>query len=186
MNSPSDTLDFFIGELVLAPFGMLPKGFAPCDGRLLSIKDNSALFSLLGTTYGGDGMSTFALPDLRGRVPIGCGGSDVYHGLGEKYGLPTVNLLPTNMPAHTHNVAAASAPANDTIPEGNFFAASPSHYQTTPNTYMSNGVVAATGGNQRHQNMMPSIALNWLIAVQGYYPSRPLAPEALTHSEGDR
>lgn len=185
MRNPSTTLDFFLGELLLAPFGVLPDGFLPCDGRQLSIDENLALFSLLGTTYGGNGQTTFALPDLRGRVPVGAGGFNPVYPLGEKSGTPTVTLLSSNAPAHTHNVAATSAASIDTIPAGNFYAASPAHYQSTPNTYMAAAVVSVAGGNQAHPNMMPSIALNWLIAVEGIYPSRP-ASFPSNNPEGER
>lgn len=159
--------EFYVGELLLAPFGFAPDGFLPCDGRQLLIKDNVGLFSLIGTTYGGNGMTTFALPDLRGRVPVGQGGAWV---LGQSDGTVTVTLTPSQLGQHTHGVLAAGSAALDTSPAGNVFAASPAHYQTAPNNYMNPSAVSYVGGAQPHPNMMPSMALNWLIAVQGIYP----------------
>jgi microcystin-dependent protein len=173
--SPSD---FYISELLLAPFGVLPEGFLPCDGRTLSIADNKPLFTLLGNQFGGNGTTTFGLPDLRGRVPVGASGFSI----GEMAGINSITLLAPNVPAHNHNVVATSGPANDTIPEGNFYAASPAHYQNTPNTYMDPTVVSVVGGSQPHTNMMPSLALNWLIAVEGIYPPRPQS----TKPEGEQ
>ena len=163
-----------------------PKSYMFCDGSLLSISQNSALFSLLGTTYGGDGMTTFALPDLRGRVPIGQGagpGLSSYV-LGQSSGSANVTLTSDNMPSHTHMVGVSTTNGNlNTV--GSNIPAAPNRItgRDTVNTQMySNGVAAtapmnpstigSAGGSQTHNNVQPSLAVNYVICVYGIYPSR--------------
>ena len=164
----------FLGELKLAAFNFAPRGWAYCDGQLLPIAQNTALFSLLGTNYGGNGQTTFALPDLRGRVPVHVG-SDI--ALGQMGGVEAVTLLTTELPAHSHTLSGASDLANASAPGGALPAAKPRGGLTRyapagSNTVMAPGSVALTGGNQPHNNMQPYLVLAWLIAMEGIFPSR--------------
>lgn len=171
----------FIGQLMLVPYNFAPQGWAFCQGQILSIAQNTALFSLLGTTYGGNGQTTFALPDLRGRVPVssGQGPGLSNYSLGQVSGSENTTLLTTNMPAHTHTATAAlnanSGPANDSLPNGNFLAEG-SIYNSSSNATMNSNAVAVSlspaGGNQPFNNVQPILALNWVIALQGIFPSR--------------
>lgn len=175
MSSP------FLGQLMLVPYNFSPRGWAFCQGQILSIAQNTALFALVGTTYGGNGQTTFALPDLRGRVPIssGQGPGLSNYSLGQLSGTENTTLLSTNMPAHTHTATAAlnanSGPANDSIPNGNFLAEG-SIYRSTANATMNSGAVAVTvnptGGSQPFSIVQPYLTLNWVIALQGIFPSR--------------
>ena len=166
-------MDPFLGETRAFAFGIIPKGWAPCDGRLLPIQPNQALFSLLGVTYGGNGINTFALPDLRGRSPLGYGGQVA---IGEQSGSETVTLTAAEVPSHTHTVyastatAAIAAPSTAslaTLPKGALAYATPSGSST-----LAAEAVAASGGSQGHENMQPSLAVNWCIATSGIFPSR--------------
>ena len=151
-------------------FSFPPKGWALCDGQLLPINQNQALFSLLGTTYGGDGRVNFALPDLRGRVPIHVGNG---HTLGERGGEQAHTLNISEIPTHTHQLQATDAQATLTTPAGNLMA------RTSEQAYMSaaqpvamaTGALANLGGSQAHLNMMPFLTLNFSIALQGIFPS---------------
>jgi microcystin-dependent protein len=170
--------DFFIGEIKLLPYNWAPKYWAPCDGRQLAISTNQALFSLLGTTYGGNGVTTFALPDLRGRVPVH---PNVGAGLpqGAVGGVENVTLLLNNLPAHNHMVAANTTQGNNQTFANNYVAGAqiagadvnlygaPNNLQTLNPASVSN-----TGGSQPHQNCQPSLVLSYCIAIQGIYPSR--------------
>jgi microcystin-dependent protein len=167
----------FLGELRLMPYTFAPQGWAFCNGQILSIAQNTALFSLLGTTYGGDGRSTFALPDLRGRVPISAGqgpGLSNYT-LGEVSGTETVTLDTTQLPAHRHTVVANSGPASTGRPDGAVPArTSANAYAVAPDeTAMNAGMLGVSGGSQPHNNLQPFLVLNWCIALQGIFPSRP-------------
>jgi microcystin-dependent protein len=171
-------LDPFLGELQLFGFNFCPEGFLPADGRLLSISPNTALFSLLGTFYGGDGKSTFALPDLRGRSAIGVGQgpglSDRFQG--EEGGSETVTLTLSEMPAHTHPAGATTLPANTSSPQGSLPArkARTQLYRSgAANTALAPDAIGIAGGSQPHENMPPYLAMTWCIAVQGVYPQRP-------------
>ena len=166
-------MDPFVGETRAFAFGIIPRGWAPCDGRLMAIQQNQALFSLLGTNYGGDGINTFALPDLRGRAPLGYGGSVA---IGERSGSETVTLTAAEVPSHAHTVYASTATAGTaapgtaslaTLPTGALAYAAPSGSST-----LAAEAVASSGGNQGHENMQPSLAVNWCIATTGIFPSR--------------
>ena len=168
-------MDPFMGEIRLFPWDWAPRGWMLCSGQLLSIAQNSALFALLGTTYGGDGRTTFALPDLRGRVPIDRSSAEPQ---GARDGVENVTLTAATMPQHSHamigtsTVATLKAPtghafANDTSPAADFYAAA-----TNPLTTLSPNTIAVTGGTQPHNNMQPFLVLNYCIAMQGIFPSR--------------
>lgn len=167
----------FIGEMIWVPYNFEPKGWAFCDGRLIPIAQNTALFSLLGTTYGGNGQTTFALPDMRGKVMInagqGPGLSDYVQG--ETGGASTHTLSWSEMPMHSHGFQASTATGTATTPANNLYASSASGKQYGPNTgsSMSANAVAVAGGGQPHNNMMPYGTLNCIIALQGIYPARP-------------
>jgi len=163
--------DPFVGEVKIVPFNFAPTGWALCDGQLLSIAQNTALFSLLGTTYGGNGTSTFALPNLQGRVPMHWGGSVA---LGAPGGVETVTLTVTEIPAHSHLVASVNQ-ATAESPAGNVFAAKPRRgvdvYTAPPaNTPINSQDV--TGESQLHDNRQPYLVLNFVIALRGIFPAR--------------
>jgi len=166
--------DQFLGELKLLSFGFPPKGWALCNGQILPINQNQALFSLLGTTYGGDGRTTFALPDLRGRTPLHVGGGV---NLGDKTGQEGVTLTAGQLPAHTHSLTATNDLANASVPGGAVPAAKPrggiNRYAPAGNdALMGPTSLASVGGSQPHPNMQPFTVLNWVIALQGIFPSR--------------
>lgn len=170
--------DNFLGEIKLLPYDWPPKGWAPCDGRLLAINTNQALFSLLGTTYGGNGVTTFALPDLRGRVPLH---PNVSAGIpqGTVAGVENVTLLQNNLPAHNHGVSAATTPGNNQTFASNYIAGAQAggtnvNLYGAPNSLqtLNPASVSNTGGSQPHQNCQPSLVLAYCIATQGIYPSR--------------
>lgn len=166
----------FIGEVAWVPYNFAPRGWAFCDGQLLSIASNTALFSLLGTTYGGDGRTTFGLPDVRSRTLIheGYGPGLTSRPLGQKGGQEDVTLNANQMPSHTHSQMASSGSATDTSPDGNVLS-SPSRtriYDDTANVAMDSTAIGNAGGNQPHNNMQPYTTLNCIIATQGLYPSR--------------
>jgi microcystin-dependent protein len=163
----------FLGEIRPFAFGIVPKGWAPCEGQLLSIMQNSALFSLLGTMYGGDGKTTFALPDLRGRVPLGVGQSNYGQTFtpGMVAGETTHTLTVNEIPAHTHAVQASSVTGTLSTLQGNYFAGAMS-YAPTANTTMAADAISPTGASQPHENMQPYSAVNFCIALSGIYPPR--------------
>ena len=171
----------FLAQITLFAGNFAPRGWAFCQGQILPIAQNTALFSLLGTTYGGNGQTTFALPDLRGRVPIqpGQGPGLSPYSLGELGGVENVTLLQTQMPAHNHTTQvtsnASSAAATDTLPNGNFLA-SDNQYTNTSNAVMNATAVTVTvgiaGGSQPHENRQPYLAINFIIAMEGIFPSR--------------
>lgn len=170
--------DPFLGEIKWVAFTFAPRGWALCDGQVLPINQNQALFSLLGTTYGGDGRTTFALPDMRGRTPIHVGqgpGLSPYV-LGQRAGEESHTLTVSEIPWHAHQAMASGAEATAVSPAGNVPAAKARVplYGPGPATIdMGSGVIAATGGSQPHNNMPPYITLNCIIALQGIFPSRP-------------
>lgn len=171
-------MDPFIGEVKLFAGNFAPRGWMFCDGQLLPIAQNSALFSILGTTYGGDGRTTFALPDLRGRVPLGprrgAGLSDYREG--QKGGVEHVTLTTSQMPNHSHGVRAVSSTGNDASPQNNVLANTAGldreYSNTNPDIQMSSNMIESTGGGQSHENRQPYLAINYIIAVQGIFPSR--------------
>ncbi len=179
--------EFFIGQIMMAGFGFAPRYFALSNGQLLPINQNQALFSLLGTQYGGNGVTTFALPDLRSRTPVGYA-SSVDPGwqppsvqIGQTGGAENVTLLSSNLPAHTHAANATNAAGNSRVPSARVFATSnntagsaipvygPSSGPLVP---MNPQTVASAGGSQAHPNMQPYSTISFCIALQGIFPSR--------------
>ncbi len=165
--------EFFLSEIRIFSFGYAPKGWALCNGQLLAINQNQALFSLLGTTYGGDGRVNFALPNLQGRVPMHTGNG---HVLGESAGEQTHTLNTGEMPAHTHAVNAISnSTANQQYPSAATLWAggsSAAGYQQSANVGMDPLSVMPSSGSQPHENMSPYLTLNFSIALQGIFPSQ--------------
>ncbi|HEX7339125.1 MAG TPA: tail fiber protein [Rhodanobacteraceae bacterium] len=171
----------FIGEIRLLPYSFAPLGWADCDGQLLGIANNAALFSLIGTTYGGDGVNNFALPDLRGRVPLhqGQGPGQTPRPLGEIGGSESVTLLTTQIPAHSHTFTATSADANAAVPAANNQlgkvagdAIYTSDTQGAAGIATAPDMLAAAGASQPHENQMPSLTVRFCIATAGIFPSR--------------
>jgi microcystin-dependent protein len=162
----------FIGEIKLVPYNFEPQGWAFCAGQLLEISQNTALFALLGTTFGGDGERTFGLPDLRGRVPVGAGesatGSDYV--LGSTGGSETTRLTTSHLPVHSHPVRA-SADGATTIDPTNGVLAAGGAYAGTPNATMSAAMSGTSGGGSAHENRQPYFSLNYIIALQGLFPT---------------
>lgn len=172
----------YLGEIRLLPFNFAPAGWQDCDGSLLSIAENEALYVLLGTTYGGDGANTFAVPDLRGRLPVhgGTGPGLSTYALGQMAGKEAVTLSTANLPAHTHTVQATSGLAGTGTPSGTaeLGAISGDTMYTSDITGLTAHPAAATmlsaaGGNQAHDNTMPTLAVRFCIALAGVFPSRP-------------
>lgn len=172
--------DPFVAEIRIFPFNFAPRGWAWCDGQILPLSQNTALFSLLGTTYGGDGKSNFALPDLQGRAAMhpGQGPGLSLHDLGERGGSETVTLLESEIPSHTHDVRVSASAATLSSPSGNVLArprrgggqfqsnASANLVQLAPEA------LAPAGGDQPHNNMQPYLTFYYCIALQGVYPPR--------------
>jgi microcystin-dependent protein len=170
-------MDPFVAEIRIFPFNFAPKGWAWCDGQLLPLSQNTALFSLLGTTYGGDGKSNFALPDLQGRAPMhpGQGPGLSLHDLGETGGSETVTLLESEIPAHSHALRANTTLGDTPTPAGTTLARYANAYQqnTTANLVaMSPLALAPAGGDQPHNNMQPYLTFYFCIALQGVFPPR--------------
>lgn len=175
MSSP------FVAEVRIFPFNFAPTGWAFCAGQILPLSQNTALFSLLGTTYGGDGKSNFALPDMQDNVPLHPGQSNTgtIYDLGEQSGVPFVTLIQTEMPAHTHvwkvdgvDLGEERIPTDRTLARtvgvgGNLYGPPSSIVQLAPQT------LPPAGGSQPHNNMMPYLVLNYCIALQGVFPPRP-------------
>jgi len=167
--------DRFLGSIIIVPFNFPPKGFAFCNGQLLAINTNQALFSLLGTTYGGDGRTTFALPDLRGRAPLHQGPGQVQgYALGQRGGEENVTLTLSQLPNHTHIAMASTAPASTGAVGGTSWARPRVllYSASAPSTPMSSAALLPAGGNQPHQNLKPFLVLNYAIALQGIFPTR--------------
>ena len=170
----------FLAEIRMLGCNFAPTGWATCDGQILPISQNTALFALLGTSYGGDGKSTFALPDLQDSVPIhwGQGAGLSQYSLGQQGGEPIVTLLVSEMPFHTHNMSAyASDPADNRIPAPNMSLGAPAVgnvYSSTASglTQMAPQALAVAGGSLPHNNMMPYLTVNFCIALQGVFPQR--------------
>jgi microcystin-dependent protein len=174
--------DQFVAEIRIFPFNFPPTGWAFCDGQLMPISQNTALFSLLGTTYGGDGKSTFALPDMQGNAPMqpGQGQGLSLRSLGELSGSETITLLTSEIPIHTHNLMASSsdpAESNDHTnnalsrsSKGNAYVPNPSAQSITQMAFQS---LTPAGGGLPHSNMQPYLTLSFCIALQGIFPQRP-------------
>ncbi|NBA88063.1 phage tail protein [Emticicia sp. CRIBPO] len=183
-------MDNFLGEIRNFGFGRIPKGWANCAGQIMSIQQNTALFSLLGTTYGGDGITTFALPDLRGKTSVNVG---TYLGTpyawGQQAGTESVTLNTTQLPAHNHFSYGNEAMGNNILNSGDDYPAEMSVFVSNPQSqqYAVNGFnptnsnmvplapdsIMQTGGNQPHENRQPYLCINICIALQGVFPSRP-------------
>ena len=162
----------FLAEVHMVGFDFAPRGYAFCDGQLLPIDQNQSLYSLLGTTYGGDGVTTFALPDLRGRVPMHAGNG---HTLGQQAGEETHAISVAEMPDHTHALQASSATGNNPNPGNNRLADSaPNEIYAAPQNLsaMCAGTVANAGGGQAHETRQPYLAVRFCIALQGFFPSQ--------------
>jgi microcystin-dependent protein len=162
-------MDPYIGEIRIFAGNFPPVGWAVCNGATVSINDYQILFTLIGTTYGGDGQNTFALPDLRGRVPIHQGPQ---YQLGQQGGVAQVTLTQEQMPAHVHNVLASTAKGASTSPADQVLGttANPQYVATAGILPMKGAAIAAAGGNQPHENMQPYLAINFIICTQGVYP----------------
>ena len=169
----------FVGEIRMFAGNFAPRGWAFCDGQLLAVSQNDALFSLLGTVYGGDGRTTFGLPDVRGRLPVhaGAGPGLSPRQLGAKLGTETETVTVNQLPSHKHNMQGNNATGNSTNPTGyfakdaagsNLYATALSSTQTSMNTNM----VTNTGGSRSHSNLMPYLCIHFIIALVGIYPSR--------------
>ncbi|MCK4784696.1 MAG: phage tail protein [Desulfobacteraceae bacterium] len=174
-SPPAQASEPFLAQIVMFGGNFAPRGWALCDGQLLQIAQNTALFSLLGTTYGGDGRTTFGLPDLRGRVAMhpGTGPGLSNYRLGQKGGVEQVTLNINQIPSHTHEAKAYSGQGNQQGPGGNVLAFDRRETQysnETPDVDMSVG--SAVGGSQPHTNMQPYLGINHIIALVGMYPSR--------------
>jgi len=168
----------FVGEIRMFAGNFAPRGWAFCDGQLLAVSQNDALFSLLGTIYGGDGRTTFGLPDLRGRIPIHAG-----HGpglserrLGAKAGAEKVTLTVNQLPSHRHDVFASATGASSGNPSGNVSAnTAPTNVYSTAlavQQEMNSAAISHTGGSRSHTNLMPYLCVHFIIALVGIYPSR--------------
>jgi len=160
----------FLSEIRIVSFNFAPKGWALCNGQLLPINQNQPLFALLGTTYGGNGQTNFALPNLRGQVPIHVGSG---HTLGEAAGSTSVTVNIQQLPTHLHPLQAINANANGNTGSGGFLAQTNNLYHNPTNlTPLSPSSVSSVGGSQPHNNMMPYLVLNFIIALQGIFPSQ--------------
>jgi microcystin-dependent protein len=171
--------DPFVGEIRAVGFNFAPTGWATCDGQLLPISQNTALFALLGTYYGGDGKSTFALPNLQGRSPIGTGQGQVtsdFH-LGQEGGSPTVTLLESEIPVHSHRAVASPDPGElqAPAPDRSLARSGPGQAYTAgaPNAMLHPQALGVAGGSLPHNNMAPALVVNYIIALQGVFPQRP-------------
>lgn len=167
-------MDPFIGQIQDFGFNFPPRGWALCDGSILSIASNTALFSLIGTQFGGNGTTNFALPDLRGRTPIGQGngpGLSDYQ-VGEQVGVETVTLGVPEMPMHNHVLRAVNDGASGTVPTNSTLGAGEFWNTNAPTTASSPLSLQQTGNNQGHNNMQPTLVVNWCICLQGVYPQR--------------
>ncbi len=168
--------DPFVAEIRIVGFNFPPRGWAMCDGQLMPISQNTALFSLLGTTYGGDGKSTFGLPNLQGRAPMAPGRAPGLSDrtLGESGGSTTVALTDSQIPAHSHTLQGSGELGDNLNPGGNYLARGTAMYGAPESLGAgANGMLALAGDSQPHNNLQPYLALNFVIALQGIFPSRP-------------
>jgi microcystin-dependent protein len=166
----------FIGEIRMVGFSFAPVGWALCNGQLLAIAGNDALFALIGTTYGGDGQTTFQLPNLQSRFPLhmGQGQGLSPYSLGQLAGTENVTLLANQIPAHGHTPLSNSTAGDQASPTNNFWAASAQqlYSNAAPAAAMNTGLIQPSGGNQPHDNMNPFLVINFIIALNGVFPSR--------------
>jgi len=167
----------FIGEIRMFAGSFAPSGWAFCDGQLIPISENDALFNLIGTTYGGDGQQTFALPNLQSRVPMhaGTGSDGITYQLGESGGVESVTLTVNQIPTHTHNAMASSAAGNASSPAGAVWSAAGTGeqlYNDTPNGTMAATLIQSAGGSQPHENMGPFLVISFIISLFGVFPSQ--------------
>ncbi len=166
----------YLAQLILFGGNFAPRGWAFCEGQLLPIAQYSALFSLIGTIYGGDGRTTFALPDLRGRAPVapGTGLGLTSYRLGQRAGIENINITTANLPSHAHTISIeAGSVGNSDNPSGNVVAGNTANsFGTVPNTTLSSENTSFTGGGQPINNIQPVLAINYIICIQGIYPSR--------------
>ncbi len=170
-------MEQYIGEIRIFGGNYAPSGWALCNGQLLNIVEHEILFSLIGTTYGGDGQTTFALPDLRGRLALHMGPNPTtgtQYNLGQKGGTETVTLTSNQLPAHTHAVSAQSAAGTTNSPTNAFWATSGAMQYSTqaPNGTMNPQAVSIVGGDQYHENMMPYLPMNYIISLEGLWPQQ--------------
>jgi microcystin-dependent protein len=162
----------FLGEIKFIPWNFPPKGWAFCNGQQLPINQNQALFSLFGTMYGGNGQTTFALPDFRGRIPLHIGGGFIQ---GEVGGEAVHTLTQSEMPTHNHFIQGSTSPAASLAPEEKTWGAATTNFpysQNNPNVAMNPGCIPPTGGSQPHNNMAPYLCINFIVALIGAFPSR--------------
>jgi microcystin-dependent protein len=166
----------YVGEIRMVGFNFAPSGWAFCDGSLLAISQFDVLFNLIGTTYGGDGQNTFALPNLQGRIPFhqGTSASGDTLVIGQLSGTETVTLTPNQLPSHTHTLGGNSSAGTQPSPAGGFWAQSSLKAYSTaaPAHAMASSAVSSVGGNQPHDNMPPFLAINFVISLFGIYPSQ--------------
>lgn len=165
----------FLGQLMLCPWIFAAKGWIACNGQLQAIQQNTALFSLIGTSYGGDGIRTFGLPNLQGVTPIGYGidqSSGSQYQIGQTGGVAAYTLNPQEVPLHTHTVNASKAAANKNVPSGGMLAGTGVFTAPANLVAMNNAVVTPAGGSQPHENRQPYLVMNWCISMQGIFPSR--------------
>ena len=162
----------YVGEIRAVGFNFAPSGWQLCNGQLLAISNYEVLFNLIGTTYGGDGQNTFALPDLRGRTPVHTGGPLSYV-QGQAGGVENVTLTTAQLPAHSHAFTTQGGGGSSLTPSGNFLAGSSlGQYAPTPSTGASGNVLGAAGGGQPHSNLMPYLTVSFIISLYGVYPSQ--------------
>jgi microcystin-dependent protein len=160
----------YVGEIRIFAGNFAPAGWMFCEGQLLPISEYEVLFNLIGTTYGGDGQSTFALPDMRGRLPVHMGSG---FSLGENGGVENVTLSTTQIPAHSHTVLATTNQYTASLPGGNFLASGPDIYdQNKPGTSTMAPAISSTGGSQPHSNFQPYLCVDFIISLYGVFPSQ--------------
>lgn len=173
--------EVFLGQIMLTGFSFAPKGFALCNGQTLPISQNQALFSLLGINYGGNGVTTFLLPDLRSRTPVGSGSSvdpswqPSPYNIGDRAGVENVTLLQSEMPQHTHIANGTTAPGTTRNPSGTLYGSNSADVYAPSSgqqVVLSNQTVSLAGGNQPHTNLQPYDTISFSIALQGIFPSR--------------
>jgi len=167
----------YLGQIMLTGFGFAPRGMANCNGQLLPISQQQALFSLLGTTYGGNGVTNFSLPDLRSRTPIGAGGNGSTYDIGQVGGVENVTLLPNQIPPHVHTANYTSTAGTARNPALGLYGQTATGHPIYANASgtavpLNPGVITGGGGNLPHSNMQPYTVLNFCIALSGVFPSR--------------